>query len=231
MVKIKIFADGADIQEMQKMSLIPQVRGWTTNPSLMHKAGVTNYKLFAHKVIHAFPQYPLSLEVFADDFDEMEKQAHEIASWGFNIFVKIPVCNTKGVSAAPLIGRLTAAGVKVNVTAVMCAAQVDDVCDTLGLPPAIISIFAGRIADTGRNPAGAISHALRVRKRPHHEILWASPRQVLDVYTAEALGCDVITCSPEIIKKLPLEGKNLKEYSRLTVKMFYDDAKAAGYSL
>ena len=231
MVKISIYCDSADINEMHNMALHPQVKGYTTNPTLCRKAGVTNYRAFAQRAINSFPDYPLSLEVFADDFDEMEKQAREIASWGANVFVKIPAVNTKGVSAAPVISRLTQAGIKVNVTAIMCQAQIDDVLPSLGLAPAIVSIFAGRIADTGRNPVGVVNYALGSRTRTYHEILWASPRQVLDVYTAEGCGCDIITCTPEIIGKLKLEGKNLLEYSRQTAKMFYDDAKAAGYSI
>ena len=228
---IRIYADGADIDEMHKAAKNPRVRGFTTNPTLCHKAGITNYAAFARRAIDAFPSYPISFEVFADDFDEMEAQAIKIASWGENVYVKIPVCNTKGVSAAPLIGRLSKAGIQINVTAVMCAAQVDDIFAVLDSAPAIVSIFAGRIADTGRNPASVILHALRRKTVLSHQILWASPRQVLDVYTAEGLGCDIITCTPEIIKKLPLEGKNLKEYSRETVEMFFDDAKAAGYRI
>ena len=230
-MRIKLFCDSADLDEMRQLALNPQVKGFTTNPSLMRKAGVDNYRAFAQRAIAAFPNQPISLEVFADEFLEMEHQAHKIASWGQNIFVKIPICNTKGVSAAPLIGRLTAAGIKVNITAVMCAAQVDDILDSLGLTPAIISIFAGRIADTGRSPIGVINYALGTRQRAYHEVLWASPRQVLDVYIADGCGADIITCTPDLIRKLPLEGKNLKEYSRLTVKQFYDDAKAARYSI
>ena len=227
---VKVFADGADIVEMHKAALNPLVRGFTTNPSLMKKAGVRDYRAFAYRAIAAFPDYPLSLEVFADDFNEMEKQAHEIASWGDNVYVKIPVCNTKGASAAPLISRISAAGIKVNVTAILCRSQVDEVFDSINNSPAIVSIFAGRIADTGRNPAGIITHALG-KKKSTHEVLWASPRQVFDYYTADSLGCDIITMPPELIAKLPLEGKNLAEYSRETAQMFYDDAKAAGYSM
>ena len=228
---VSIFCDGADIDAMHVAARNPIIRGFTTNPTLMRKAGVRDYRAFAYRAIAAFPAFPLSLEVFADDFDEMEKQAHEIASWGDNVYVKIPVCNTKGASACPLIGRLAKAGVKVNVTAILCFAQVDDVFNVLGDVPAIVSIFAGRIADTGRNPVGIINHALKLKLLTAHKVLWASPRQVLDVYTADSLGCDIITCTPEILAKLSLEGKNLLEYSRETVQMFHDDAKAAGYKL
>ena len=228
---VKVFSDGADINAMHVAARNPVVRGFTTNPSLLRKAGVKDYRAFAYRAISAFPDYPLSLEVFSDDFNEMEKQAHEIASWGENVYVKIPVCNTAGASASPLIARLAAAGIKVNVTAILCYSQVDEAMESLNNVPAIISVFAGRIADTGRNPAGIINHALKKKILSFHEILWASPRQVFDVYTADSLGCDIITCTPDLIAKLPLEGKNLTEYSRETVKMFFDDAQAAGYKL
>jgi len=228
---IKIFADGADIEEMHLAAKNPVVRGFTTNPSLMKKAGVRDYRAFAYRAITAFPDYPLSLEVFADDFDEMDAQAREISSWGDNVYVKIPITNTLGGSSGPLIARLAAGGVKVNVTAILCYSQVDEVMDSLGNTPAIVSIFAGRIADTGRNPAGIINHALERKRFTIHEILWASPRQVMDVYTADGLGCDIITCTPDLIAKLGLEGKNLREYSLETVKMFRDDALAAGFHL
>ena len=228
---VKIYADGADIDVMHRMARNPVVRGFTTNPSLLRKAGVKNYRAFAERALSAFPDYPISFEVFADEFTEMEAQAREIASWGENIYVKIPVCNTKGTSSAPLIGRLARSGIKVNVTAILCANQVDTVLDALGDAPAIVSIFAGRIADTGRNPVGIVNRALKLKRLTIHEVLWASPRQVLDVYTADGLGCDIITCTPELIDKLPLEGKNLEEYSRETVRQFYDDAAASRYTL
>ena len=228
---IKIFADGADMEQMVEAARNPLVRGFTTNPTLMRKAGVKDYKAFAERALNAFPDYPISLEVFADEFNEMEKQAHQIAAWGDNVFVKIPVCNTKGVPSFPLVRRLGEAGIKVNVTAILTYAQIDGVFDALGSTPAVVSIFAGRIADTGRNPAGFINHALKKRQFTIHEVLWASPRQVLDVYTADSLGCQIITCTPDLIKKLSLEGKNLQEYSVETVKMFHDDALAARYMI
>jgi transaldolase len=224
---VKIFADGADIHEMR--SIAPIVQGFTTNPTLMRKAQVDDYKAFACRAIAAFPDHPLSLEVFADDFATMEEQARKIAAWGPRVYVKIPACNTAGASSAALISRLAGDGIKVNVTAVLCFAQIDAALDALRMAPAIVSIFAGRIADTGRKPEPFIAHALERRRSKQHEILWASTRQVLDVYTADALGCDIITCSNDIINKLSLEGKNLMEYSRETVKMFHDDAKAAGF--
>ena len=226
---IKIFGDCANLKQMSEMSF--KVSGWTTNPSLMRKAGVNHYDLFSKRLIAAFPTTPVSLEVFADDFDEMEAQARKISAWGTNVYVKIPVTNTKGQTAGPLISRLCGDGVKVNVTAVFSTAQVDEVVSCLRDAPAIVSVFAGRIADTGRNPNPIILHALRVRKQPQHEVLWASTRQVMDVYIADAIGCDIITVTPDLIDKLPLEGKPLAEYSLETVKMFFDDAKAAGYQL
>ena len=228
---IKVYSDGADIEEMHLAAKNPVVKGFTSNPTLMRKAGVTNYTSFAHRAITAFPNYPISLEVFADDFDEMESQARKISSWGENVYVKIPITNTQGGSCCPLISRLSANGIKVNVTAILCYSQVDAVFDALGNTPAIVSVFAGRIADTGRNPTGIINHALKKKIYTFHEVLWASPRQVFDVYTADSLGCDIITCTPDLIKKLSLEGKNLSEYSLETVAMFYNDAKAAGYKL
>jgi transaldolase len=226
---VKIFADGADINEMR--ALASTVHGFTTNPTLMRKAGVADYRAFAHDAALSFPDHHLSLEVFADDFITMEKQAHRLAGFGENVYVKIPACNTSGASSAALVSRLAANGIKVNVTAILSYAQIDEALDALGVAPAVISIFAGRIADTGRNPKPFIAHALERRRSKQHEILWASPRQVLDVYDADALGCDIITCTKAILDKLSLEGKNLMEYSRETAKMFYDDAKAAGYSL
>ena len=230
-MSIKVFSDGADIEEMHLIAKNPVVKGWTTNPTLMRKAGVKDFRAFAQRAITAFPNYPLSLEVFADDFGEMESQAREIASWGDNVLVKIPITNTKGISSREVIARLCRDGIKVNVTAILCYSQVDEVMEILDHTPAIVSIFAGRIADTGRNPAGIINHALKKKRYTFHEVLWASPRQVMDVYTADSLGCDIITMSPDLIKKLSLEGKNLMDYSLETVKMFHDDAKAAGYRL
>ena len=228
---IQIFADGADIEEMQAMARNPLVKGFTTNPSLMRKAGVRSYEGFAKRALNSFPDYPISFEVFADDLPMMEVQAKEIASWGSNVFVKIPVCTTKGETTAPLIHDLALAGIKLNITAILCYKQIDEVMDHLTETPAIISIFAGRIADTGRDPAGMILHAMKRKFVISHEVLWASPRQVFDVYKADSLGCDIITVSYDILKKMKLEGKNLIDSSRETVKMFFDDAKAAGYSI
>lgn len=229
---VKVFLDSADFSEMRQAALSAACKGFTCNPSLMRKAGVRDYHAFAMTILTAFPKLPISLEVIADDFGEMEQQALKLASWGSNIFVKIPVMNTRGQSSAPLIKRLAWAGVKVNVTAVFSFLQVNEVLDALNTAtPAIVSIFAGRIADTGRNPKGTIMHAVNTRRSKQIEILWASTRQVFDVYAADALGCDIVTVSKEIFEKLTLEGKNLVDYSRETVKMFHRDAQAAGYSL
>lgn len=228
---IRIFGDSADITEMHDMMRSHAIRGWTTNPTVMKKAGVKDYRGFARRALHAFPGMPLSLEVFADDAPEMEDQAKEIASWGDEVYVKIPVCNTKGESSARLIHRLSRDGIKVNVTAILCHAQIDEVMDVLTETPAIISIFAGRIADTGRDPTAMIAHAVKRKLVVGHDVLWASPRQVMDVYTSDALGCDIITVTKDILKKMPLEGKNLLDYSRETVQMFFDDAKTAGYRI
>lgn len=228
---VKIYADGADIDQMHAIAKNPAVQGFTTNPTLMRKAGVTDYKAFAKRAIGMFKKYPISFEVFADDFHSMESQAREIASWGENVYVKIPICTTTGASSGPLITRLAKAGVKVNITAVFCFEQIDIAFDALWDTAAVVSVFAGRIADTGRNPVGIVNHALKRKAFTTHEVLWASPRQALDIYTADSLGCDIITCTPDLIAKMPLEGKNLKEYSRETVAMFYEDAKAAGYTI
>ena len=228
-MSIKIYADGADLGTMAKLA--PRVQGFTTNPTLMRKAGVTDYAAFAKSAIAAFPNHPISLEVFSDDIEEMDAQARKISSWGTNVHVKIPVTTTRGISCCPLVSRLARSGIKVNVTAIMAYSQIDEVCAALDTAAAVISIFAGRIADTGRLPAPFVAEALRKRTSPQHEVLWASPRQVMDVYTADSIGCDIITCTPEIIAKLALEGQSLVEYSRETVQMFHDDAKAAGYSI
>lgn len=228
---VKIFADGADIDEMHEMARNKLIRGFTTNPSLCRKAGVRDYLGFARRVVHGFPDYPISLEVFADDYAGMEKQAMQLAELGENVYVKIPVCYTDGTSCKNIITMLSHAGVKINVTAIMCHKQIDEVMDHLSETPAIISIFAGRIADTGRDPTGMILHALKRKLVVSHDILWASPRQVMDIYTADAIGCDIITVTKDILSKMKLEGKNLLDYSRETVQLFYNDAKAAGYHL
>ena len=225
---IAIYADTAAPEEMAALARNPVVKGFTSNPTLVKKAGLKNYHQWIHHVCAGFPSYPISIEVVSDDFDDMERQALRLRECGDNVFVKIPVVNSKGESALPLVKRLASMGVPVNVTAVMSMAQIDAIRGSLTETPAIVSVFAGRIADTGRNPAGTIKYALSRKLSVSHKVLWASTRQVLDVYVADSLGCDIITCSPEIIGKLALEGKNLEDFSRETAAMFLNDAMAAG---
>ncbi len=233
MIKVKLFADGADLRAMKDMYADPAVKGFTTNPTLMRKAGIQNYKAFAHEVIAAIPDRPISFEVFADDFEEMEKQALEIASWGRNVNVKIPVMNTRRAFTGPLIQRLSQRGVMLNVTAIMTLEQVRQVTDCLAADvPAIVSVFAGRIADTGRDPVPMMAQAIEImRAKPKSELLWASPRELLNIFQADQVGCHIITATPDLLKKLSFVGKDLDQYSLETVEMFYQDACAAGYSI
>jgi len=232
-LKVKLFADGADLAGIREMAANPMIRGFTTNPTLMRKAGVADYKSFALQVLGVVKDLPISFEVFDDDFSEMEKQAHEIASWGKNVNVKIPVTNTRGEFCGPLVERLSRGGVQLNVTAVMTVEQVRRVADRLAPDtPAIVSVFAGRIADTGRDPVPIMAEAVKVLKsRPRAELIWASPRELLNIFQADAIGCHIITATNDILKKLSLVGKDLDRYSLETVEMFYKDAKAAGYSI
>jgi transaldolase len=232
-LRIKIFADGADLKSMTALAANPMVKGFTTNPTLMRKANVTDYVAFAHEVLAAIPNHPVSFEVFADEFAEMEEQALEIASWGKNVYVKIPVTNTKSASAVPLVQRLAKRGVQLNVTAVFTLEQVKAVTGALDAnTPAVISVFAGRIADTGVDPVPLMAEAKKIaRAKPKAELLWASPRELLNIFHAESIGCDIITVTPDVLAKLNLVGKDLDEYSLETVKMFYKDASAAGYSI
>lgn len=233
-LKVKIFADGADLESMKKLYANPVVKGFTTNPTLMKQAGVTDYVAFAHKVLAAIPDRPVSFEVFADEFDEMEAQALEIASWGPNVNIKLPVTNTKGVFVGPLISRLANRGVQVNVTAVFTLAQVKAIADALNAnTPAIVSVFAGRIADSGIDPVPLMTEAAKILKasRPKAELLWASPRELLNVLQAAEVGCGIITVTGDILKKLALVGKDQDQYSLETVKMFYNDAQAAGFKI
>lgn len=232
-LKIKLFADGADLKGMLEMYPLEYIKGFTTNPTLMRKAGIQDYREFALKVIAAIPDRPLSFEVFADDFPTMEKQAHEIARWSPNVNVKIPIMNTKGESAAPLVGRLSKAGIVCNVTAMFTLAQTREICDVLDPnTPAILSIFAGRIADSGVDPMPLMAEAVQIAKsRPKAEILWASPRELLNIVQADQCGCHIITATNDILKKLSGLGKDLTEFSRETVMMFYKDAQAAAYSI
>jgi transaldolase len=230
-LRVKIFADGADRATILQLAQDPNIQGFTTNPTLMRKAGVGDYEAFAKDIAAAIPDRPLSFEVLSDDFEEMEQQALRIASWGRNIYVKIPITNTRGESSARLIARLARQGVQMNVTAVMTLAQVDSVIPILRYgPPCCISIFAGRIADAGCDPLPILAGALiRIRAYPQIELIWASPREVFNIVQADNIGCHIITVTSDLLKKLPLLGRDLTEYSLDTVKMFFEDARAAGY--
>ena len=232
-LNIKLFADGADLAGIKEMYQHPFIKGFTTNPTLMRKAGIQDYKAFAHQVLQAVPDRPISFEVFADEFDEMERQALEIASWGKNVSVKIPVTNTRKEFAGQLIKRLSNAGVALNVTALTTLEQVRNVTERLAPNvPAIISVFAGRIADTGRDPVPLMAEAVKImRDRPKAELIWASPRELLNIFQAESVGCHIITATNDILKKLSLVDKDLDQYSLETVQMFYKDAQAAGYKI
>lgn len=232
-LKVKIFADGADKTGMLEMYAKPFVRGLTTNPTLMRKAGVVDYQAFAKDILTEIKDKPISFEVFSDDFKEMEAQAMKIAAWGGNVYVKIPVMNTQRHAAYDLIERLSARGVKLNVTAVMTLAQVRDVVAVLDANTAsYVSIFAGRIADTGRDPVPLMTAAVELLKvNARAELIWASPRELLNIFQADQVGCHVITVTNDILKKLSTVGYDLDAYSLDTVTMFYKDARAAGYSL
>jgi transaldolase len=232
-LKVRLFADGADKAGMLEMYRNPLIRGFTTNPTLMRKAGVADYQAFAKEIAAAIPDRPLSFEVFSDEFGEMERQAGLISSWGPQIYVKIPVTNSLGLSSGPLIKKLSEAGVKVNVTAVTTLAQVRDAAFNLaGGPASYVSVFAGRVADTGRDPVPMMAAAVELlRPWPQIELIWASPRELWNVFQADSVGCHVITATNDILKKLSLVGRDLSEYSLDTVRMFKADAEAAGYQL
>jgi transaldolase len=232
-LRIKIFADGADKAGMLEMAGKPYISGFTTNPTLMRKAGVLDYRAFAHEIIRAIPNRPISFEVLSDECAEMERQAYEIASWGDLVYVKVPVTNTRAESTCGVIRRLSKAGIKLNVTALMTLEQVRAVSNALaGGPSSTISVFAGRIADTGRDPVPIMAAAVEVlRPYPQQELVWASPRELLNIFQAESIGCHIITVTNDILKKLDLLGRDLADYSLDTVKMFYRDAQQAGYIL
>jgi transaldolase len=232
-LKIRIFADGAHVEGIRKAAADPRIQGFTTNPTLMRVAKVEDYKQFAQDVLKIVPDRPVSFEVFADDFPTMEKQAREIASWGPNVYVKIPITDTRGEPAGPLIAALSAARIKLNVTAILTLDQVESVTRNLAAEtPAVVSVFAGRIADTGRDPVPLMTKALQIlRERPRAELLWASPRELLNIFQADAIGCHIITITDDLLKKLALVGKDLNDFSRETVLMFYKDALAAGYRI
>lgn len=232
-MKIKLFMDGANIAEMQKAYTEQLVSGFTTNPTLMRKAGVEDYAAFAKAVVAAIPDLPISFEVFSDDFVEMEREARIIDSWGSNIFIKIPICNTKGESSVPLVRKLSAEGFSLNITALMTLEQVRAIEAAISSQSStIVSVFAGRIADTGRDPVPMMAEAVRIlANKPKAELLWASPRELLNLFHAEECGCHIITATGDIISKMKLVGKDLTAYSIETVKMFYDDAVASGFKL
>lgn len=232
-LSIKVFSDGAVLETMLHDLNSGLVTGFTTNPSLMKKAGITSYIGFAKDVLKEITDYPVSFEVFADDLEGMEQEARRIAALGDNVYVKIPVTNSKGESTAPLIDRLTAEGIKVNVTAIFTVEQVREVVDALKSgTPAVVSVFAGRIADTGVDPMPIMQESLAIcRQKEGVELLWASPRETFNIYQADSLGVDIITCTSDLIKKLELKDKDLTEYSLETVQMFLRDSSSLGFTI
>jgi transaldolase len=232
-LNVKIFADGADLDGIRTLAQNPLIKGFTTNPTLMRKAGISDYAAFAKDMLGVIGGAPVSFEVFADEFDEMEAQALEIASWGDNVYVKIPITNTKGDTSVPLVERLSAQKVQVNVTAMMTLDQVRHVAEVLDEEtPAVVSVFAGRVADTGLDPVPLMREAVGVlESRPKAELLWASPRELLNIFHADEVGCHIITVTHDLLGKLKGVGKNLDQFSLETVQMFYDDASAAGYTI
>ena len=232
-LKVKIFADGADRESMLESYANPLVSGFTTNPTLMRRAGVSDYVGFAKDILKEIPDRDISFEVFSDEFDDMERQAREIATWGENVYVKIPVSNTKGETSYDLVNRLSHEGVKVNVTAIFTLDQVRRVAEAVdGGAPCCVSVFAGRIADAGIDYMPTMIESVKIlQSNPKAELIWASPREVFNVVEANNIGCHIITCTSDIIKKLPTFGKDLAQFSLETVQLFYKDATAAGYSI
>lgn len=232
-LKVKLFADGAELKVIAELNKNPWIKGFTTNPTLMRKANITDYKAFSLDVLKIVPDKPISFEVFSDDFDEMEAQANEIASWGNNVYVKIPVSNTRAEFSGPLIKRLADAGVQLNITAMMTPAQVTRVlaCLSPGVP-SCLSVFAGRIADAGRDPIPIMAECVKLLKsNPKAELIWASPRELLNIFQADAVGCHIITATNDVLSKLPNVGKDLDQYSLETVQMFRQDALKAGFNI
>jgi transaldolase len=232
--KIKIFADGASVPSILESAKNPRIAGFTTNPTLMRKDGVSDYRAFAKEVLAHVKTQPISFEVFADEFPEMRRQALEIKTWADNVYVKIPITNTRRESSIPLVKELASSGVKLNVTAICTLDQVRDTAAALaGGAPSVVSVFAGRIADTGRDPVPLMREALGICRAAGKgiELLWASPRELLNIIQAAEVGCDIITVTPDLLKKLDLVGKDLADYSLETVQMFFRDAQAAGYKL
>jgi transaldolase len=232
-LSVKIFADGADLAGMLELYRHPHIKGFTTNPTLMRKAGIRDYQRFAREVLREIADRPISFEVFSDEFDEMERQAREIASWGPNVYVKIPVTNTRRESACGLIARLSTSGIRLNVTALLSLRQVREVTTALaGGAPACVSVFAGRVADTGCDPVPLMAEAVQILAQvPGTELIWASPRELLNIFQADTIGCHIITVTHDILKKLSLVGRDLEEYSLDTVKLFRTDAVQAGFTL
>lgn len=232
-LNVKIFADGADKATLLELSRKPFIKGFTTNPTLMRKVGVADYQAFAREILETVRDRPVSFEVFADDFCEMERQARKLASWGENVYVKIPVTNTRREPALDLIRRLARAQLQLNITAMMTLQQVRDVCQALeGGAPSCVSVFAGRIADTGRDPVPMMQAAVEiVGMYGNVELIWASPRELLNIFQADAIGCHIITVTHDILHKLSLVGKDLQDYSLDTVKMFHDDAVKSGFTI
>jgi len=232
-LRVKIFADGADRAAMLAMNAQPFVKGLTTNPTLIRKAGIADYQAFARDILEHIRDKPVSFEVISDEFAEMERQAQEIAGWGDNVYVKIPVTNTRGEPSHALVRRLASRGVKVNVTAILTLPQVREVAAALNPEVAsYVSVLAGRIADTGVDPVPLMAAAVRILAAIQAaELIWGSPRELLNIFQADSIGCHIITVTPDLLRKLPLIGRNLEELSLETVRMFYDDATAAGYSL
>ncbi|MEI7770046.1 MAG: transaldolase [Chloroflexales bacterium] len=232
-LRVKIFADGANKAGMLDMYDRSYIKGFTTNPTLMRQAGISDYRAFAKDILRSIPDRPISFEVFSDEFAEMERQAREIAEWGEHVYVKIPVTNTRREPAYELIRSLSHAGIKLNVTALMTLDQVRHVVEHVaGGTPCCISVFAGRVADTGRDPLPMMAAAVELlRVAPQAELIWASPRELLNIFQADAIGCHIITVTNDILKKLTLVGKDLSDFSLETVQMFYNDATQAGYQL
>ena len=232
-ISTRIFADGADLDGIRALAANPRIAGFTTNPTLMWKAGLTDYAEFAQRLLERITKHPISFEVFADDADEMRRQAHLIASWGENVYVKIPVTTTTGESMAPLVRELSETGVKVNVTALFTTAQVELITAALkDGAPSYISVFAGRIADAGIDPVPIMARSVEIMtEAPRAELIWASPREILNLVQADQVGCHIITITHDLLKKLDCLGKGLEQYSLETVQMFHGDAVAAGFTL
>jgi transaldolase len=231
-LRVQIFADGADKASMLELYRQPYIKGFTTNPTLMRATGVTDYQAFALDLLKTIQDRPISFEVFADEEPEMEEQARHIAAWGKNVFVKIPVMNTKGAPTYDLVRHLSGEGIQLNVTALLTLEQVRSVCDALqDNVPAYVSVFAGRVADTGRDPVPLMREAVAMVNEVNAQLIWASPRELLNVFQADDIGCHVITATTDVLKKLPLVGKDLHEFSQETVQMFRRDAVKSGYSL